>query len=371
MKKICFVTAARSEYGLLKWLMKEVETSTEFELQIIVTGGHLLEEQGHTIDQIKNDGFKIDEEVDAKLDLSSKETIAASMGRMAERMSAAFARLSPDYVAVLGDRYELLSICGTAFIMQIPIIHLSGGDITEGAIDDGIRNSVTMLATYHFPGTAESAENIARMRGSHKNIWAVGEPGLDAFNKEFLLNRTELSEDIGIDEKKEWVLLTYHPETKRSLCYNLSVVKDIVEILLSRFDVCVVATYSNTDYGGAEINAYLEKCAEIFKDKLKVIPSLGTNRYLSLMKQVKFVIGNSSSGIIEAPSLRKAVINIGDRQQGRYLCNNVIQCAPMREDINQAIERAMECEVDDSDANYWGDGHTGEKIIEILKENVI
>lgn len=183
-KKICFVTAARSEYGTLKWLMSDIKSCPEFEMQLIVTGGHLLMEQGHTIDQIIEDGFTPSYVVDVSLNLSSVVSIAEAMGQMGEGFAKAFDELNPDYVVVLGDRYELLSICNTAFVMGIPIIHLSGGDVTEGAIDDGIRNAITMLAEYHFPGTSESANNIIRMRGSSKNVWSVGEPGLDSFNRE-------------------------------------------------------------------------------------------------------------------------------------------------------------------------------------------
>ena len=169
-KKICFVTAARSEYGLLKWIMKDVLTSDKFHFQLIVTGSHLLKEQGHTIDYILDDGFVIDEIVDETIDNSSSEMVADTMGRIAQGFAKAFAKLRPDYVVVLGDRYELLPICNTAFVMRIPIIHLSGGDVTEGAIDDGIRNAVTMLSDYHFPGTEDAATNIIRMRGSDKNV---------------------------------------------------------------------------------------------------------------------------------------------------------------------------------------------------------
>ncbi len=170
MIKICFVTATRAEYGLLKWLMKEVEKAENFVLQVVVTGAHLVEEQGHTIDAIIDDGFCVDAKVDAHLNTDSTQAIAESMGRMAQLFSLVFSKLSPDYVVVLGDRYELLPIVNTAFVMRIPIIHLSGGDVTEGAIDDGIRNAVTMLSEYHFPGTKDGANNISRMRGSSKNV---------------------------------------------------------------------------------------------------------------------------------------------------------------------------------------------------------
>lgn len=368
MKKICFVTAARSEYGVLKWIMKEVENSKEFKLQIIVTGGHLLQEQGHTIDQIKEDGFTIDAEVDAQLDVSTKESIAASMGKVAIGMSHAFAELKPDYVVVLGDRYELLPICNAAFIMAIPIIHISGGDVTEGAIDNGIRNAVTMLATYHFPGTADSAENIRRMRGSDENIWAVGEPGLDLFNRERLMSREELALDLGLNPDVDWVLMTYHAETRESIERNMEVVKNCCELLLHKTDIQVVATYSNADYGGNRINEYLESVGKIVKSNIRVVPSLGSRKYLSYMKQVRFVIGNSSSGIIEAPSLGIPVINIGNRQKGRYLCGNVYQCEAIKTQIQRAISDVQISSVEPPDFTYWGDGHTSERILRIFKE---
>ncbi len=369
MKKLCFVTAARSEYGLLKWLMMEVEKTEEFELQIVVTGAHLMEDQGRTIDIIKNDGFIVDETVDVQLDTSSTETIAESMGRMAQMFSHVFAKLSPDYVVVLGDRYELLPIVNTAFVMRIPIIHLSGGDVTEGAIDDGIRNAVTMLSEYHFPGTKDSANNIVRMRGSNKNVWTVGEPGLDSFYREHLMDRAELAENLGLEINKKWILFTYHAETKESLRYNLDVVKSCLSLLQSLSDVQIVATYSNADFGGKFINDYLEKMSEQNSEIIRVVSSLGSRRYLSYMKQVNFVIGNSSSGIVEAPTLGVPVINIGGRQKGRYQCKNIIQCDADIESIKLAIHRVSEIKEDSKDY-YWGDGHTAERIIEILKREL-
>ena len=364
--KICFVTAARSEYGLLKWLMHDVKESDKFQLQLIVTGGHLIQEQGHTIDQIIEDGFKPNAIVDAQLDTSSTTAIAASMGRMAEKFAPAFEILKPDYLLVLGDRYELLPIVNTAFVMRIPIIHLSGGDVTEGAIDDGVRNAVTMLATYHFPGTEDSRKNIIRMRGSEKNVWAVGEPGLDAFNREQLMNREELSENLGLEYDSKWALMTYHAETRESLEYNLNTVKNCIEALKALSDYQVVMTFANADFGGKEINELLVKAGESYPDKFKVIPSLGHLRYLSFMKQAAFVIGNSSSGIVEAPFMKIPVLNIGDRQKGRYQCNNIVQSGTRLDEIKKAIHKALNMDVNDSDLSYWGNGHTSEKIMTIL-----
>lgn len=367
-KKICFVTAARSEYGILKWLMKDIDSSDDFTLQLIVTGGHLSYDQGHTIDQIIEDGFKIDYTVDAKLDTSSTARIAESMGRMAEGFAKAFEELKPDYLLILGDRYELLPICSTAFVMRIPIIHISGGDVTEGAIDDGIRNAVTMLAQYHFPGTKDSAENIIRMRGSDKNVWVVGEPGLDSFNREKLLSRDALADILQLDVNKRWALMTYHAETKKNIEYNICNVKNCIDVLVSQKNLQTVVTYANADFGGKQINEYVEEVAKQYPEKIKVIPSLGHFKYLSFVRCVDFVIGNSSSGIVETPFMNIPTINIGDRQKGRYQCGNVMQCEPELESIRKAVDNIDDLKnVPHGDLKYWGDGYTSKRIVEAIR----
>lgn len=372
MKKICFVTAARSEYGVLKWLMKDVIACEEFEFQLIVTGGHLSYEQGHTVDQIIEDGFDITYTVDVGLDTSTTTRIAESMGKMGQEFAKAFEELKPDYLLVLGDRYELLPICNTAFVMRIPIIHLSGGDVTEGAIDDGVRNAITMLADYHFPGTIDSLNKIIRMRNSDRNVWAVGEPGLDSFYREELLSREEIAENLDLDIDKKWCLMTYHAETRESIEYNLDIVKMCIDSLLARDEYQTVITYANADFGGKQINELVESIAVQYPDKLKVIPSLGNIRYLSYMRQAEFVIGNSSSGIVEAPFMDIPVINIGNRQKGRYLCGNIIQCNAKICEIETAITEIETKKTNKpEDLDYWGDGHTSERILKILKDMLL
>lgn len=372
MKKICVVTAARSEYGLLKWLMHDIDNTSAFQLQTIVTGGHLLKEQGYTIDLIKEDGFNISYVVDAKLDTTAPARIVESMGRMSAGFAKAFEELEPDFLIVLGDRYELLPICNAALMMRIPIIHIGGGDVTTGAIDDQIRNAITMMADYHFPGTEASAQNIIRMRNSKKNIWAVGELGLDAFNREKLLSRNELAEKLCINADRHWALMTYHAETKENTEHNLNTVKLCIDELITLEDFQTVITYANADYGGKRINEYIERRASENPNKLKVIPSLGHLNYLSYMKQVAFIIGNSSSGIIEGPFLNIPVINIGNRQKGRYQCSNIYQCHPNNSSIKNAIQQIMSTNITSSDdLSYWGDGHSSERIIEILKTNIL
>lgn len=371
MKKICFVTAARSEYGLLKWLMKDISESSEFTLQLVVTGGHLSYEQGHTVEQIIEDGFDISYIVDAELETSSTSRIAESMGKMAQGFAKAFDELHPDYLLVLGDRYELLPICSSALIMRIPIIHLCGGDITEGAIDDSVRNSVTMMADYHFVGTESAAQNIKRMRNSDNRIWIVGEPGLDAFVRNDTMSRAVLAKELDLDINSHWVLMTYHSETKEDLAYNLRILDNIIQVLLTRRDIQTVITYANADFGGSQINEKLEEYAEENKNSIRVISSLGQYRYLSYMRQVEFVIGNSSSGIVEAPFLNIPVINVGNRQLGRYLCGNIIQSDGTIESLVKSINDIQIIKnTQHDDLAYWGDGYCSERIFKILRSEL-
>lgn len=368
MKKICFITSTRAEYGSLKWLMKDVATSDAFEFQLIVTGAHLMKSQGYTIEEIDKDGIQVNMCVDADIDSTSVEMIAMSMGRLAAKIAEALSELKPDYVIVLGDRYELLAICSTAFIMRIPIIHIAGGDVTEGAIDDGVRNAVTILSEYHFPSTKNSLNNIVRIKNSKKNIWVVGALELDALNREDLMTREELAENLGLICESNWALLTYHAETLMSLDYNLQTVNNILKAVIELKGYQIVATYSNADFGGSYINDVLHEAEKQYPKMIKVVPSLGHYRYLSFLKQVKFVIGNSSSGITQTPFLRVPTINIGNRQKGRYQCSNIIQCDGLYLDIQKALKgvHMMKNYVDD--AGYWGDGHAAERIMKILQE---
>lgn len=367
MTKICIVTATRAEYGCLKYLIDKIYKDSFYELQLVVTGAHLIKEQGNTIDVIRQDGYPIAYTVDAGVDNSSEFSIALTMSRYAEGFAEAFKVLSPDIVFVLGDRYELLPICSAAFMMHIPIAHISGGDVTEGALDDGVRNAVTMLAAYHFPGTEDSAKNIERMRGSKENIFTVGEPTLDFYTAEKLLDRSELAQYLNIDVNKKWVLMTYHPETTKSLEYNLVSVKNIIEALKGIDDIQIVITKSNMDYGGKEINEYLTNIAENFHCQFRLFASLGQQRYLSFMKQASLVIGNSSSGIIETPFLSIPTVNVGERQKGRYQCKNIIQTFSYINNIQTAIDVAFRMpKTEYDDKFYWGNGNTSENIYNIL-----
>lgn len=366
MKKICIITAARSEYGLLKWVIDGVHQDCELELQLVVTGAHLSEEHGKTVQFIEEDGYPISAHVDMHLASDNRQDIVRSMGHCSIGMADVLADLNPDAVVVLGDRYELLPIVSAALVMGIPVAHLSGGDVTEGAIDNEVRNAVSMMSSIHFPGVESSAENLRSMLGQDALIYTAGEPGLESFLRFNLMSRSELAENIGLDVEKKWCLVTLHSETKVSLDENLEMVRNLFYAMQQTKDVQFVISKANADFGGMQINEFWDEAVKQDTDKYHLYSSLGQRRYLSFMQQAVGVIGNSSSGIVEAPFLGIPVINIGDRQKGRHLCKNVIQCERTKNAIEEAFNRMLsQPKIVDT---YYGDGHTSEYIIRKLKE---
>lgn len=365
--KVCVVTAARSEYGLLRWVLDALRKDERFVLQLVVTGAHLSVEQGLTYQQIEEDGFQVDEKVEMLLNSETAVGIAKSMGLCAIGMGECFQRLKPDILVVLGDRYELLPICSVALIYNLPIAHISGGDVTEGAIDNEIRNAITMMASLHFPGVEDSAERIIRMTGTSKNVHVVGEPGLENFVRYELYSRRELSKSLHLDENAKWVLLTYHSETKLGIEHNLEIAHNIISCLLDEDNTQIVISKSNSDLGGAQLNVFWEQVSKQYPDKFLLYPSLGQRRYLSLMKEANYIIGNSSSGIVEAPFLGVPVVNVGERQKGRHICKNV-QCVDFScGAIKQAIRQLECCNKTQLKDTYYGDGDSAKKIVEFIK----
>ena len=366
MKKVCIITAARSEYGLLKWVIDGVNKDNELELQLVVTGAHLSEEHGKTVQFIEEDGYPISARVDMQLASENKRDIVRSMGQCSIGMADAIADLNPDVIVVLGDRYELLPIVSAALVLGIPVAHISGGDITEGAIDNEVRNAVSMMSAIHFPGVESSAENLRRMLGKDAPIYTAGEPGLESFLRFDLMSREELAKNLELDIDKKWCLVTLHPETKISIEENVSMAENLFRVMQGMEGVQFVISKANADYGGSQINAFWEQAVKQDTDRFKLFTSLGQRRYLSFMKQAAGVMGNSSSGIVEAPFMGIPVVNIGDRQKGRHLCKNVIQCDRTKDAVEKAFKKmfGQPKKVD----TYYGDGHTSEFIIMKLKE---
>lgn len=359
MRKICFVTATRAEYGLLRWVMHDLSIHENIQLQIIATGTHLSPEYGLTYKIIEADGFKIDYKLEYLLSTQTACGIAKSMGVCGISIPDMLSALNPDILVVLGDRYELLPICSAALVLRIPIAHISGGDITEGAIDNQIRNAVTMLSSLHFPGTAASRDNIIRMIGSDQNVFTVGETGLDNFTRNTLMNREELAASLNLNSCRNWIMATLHPETKQDVDYNVNMTTAMLEAITNIENTDVIMTQSNADLGGHEINKLLKDASEKHEN-FHFFTTLGSSKYISILKELWFMIGNSSSGIVEAPYVGIPVINIGNRQKGRHLCKNVIQVKSNEEDIKTGICKAVAMPL--SPDFYYGDGGSSSRI---------
>lgn len=366
IKKICVVTSARSEYGILKRIMEAILRDSELQLQLVATGGHLSPEQGLTYRLIEEDGFTIDKKVEFLLTTEKGVGVAKSAGVCAISMADAFDELKPDIILVLGDRFELMPICTTAMIMGIPIAHISGGDITEGAIDNYVRNAVTMMSAIHFPGTQNSANNVIRMIGTSENVHAVGEPGLENLKESKLMTREELSDNLGIDINKKWVLCTLHSETMESVEQSMIMARKMTDALLQLENAEIILTYANADLGGNTMNLLYEDLG-LQHDNVHVYKSLGQLRYNSMMAECWCVVGNSSSGIVEAPFIGKPVVNIGGRQKGRYISQNIINVPVYNNDeIAEALNKVDEHPT--CPDYFWGDGCTSHKIVEYIKD---
>lgn len=368
MKKVCVVTAARSEYGVLRWVIDEVHNDKDLELQLVVTGAHLSEEQGLTYKFIEQDGYPIAEKVPILLPSDDNVSIAKTMGNCSISMADTLNRLKPDLMVVLGDRYELLPIVGAALVMRIPVAHISGGDVTEGAIDDEVRNAVSMMSTLHFPGVVDSAKNLYRMLGSEKNVFAVGEPGLDSFLRMDLWDKEKVAEELHLDMQKKWCIVTLHPETKLTLEENIKMAHNLYEAMIQTQGIQFIITKANADTGGSAINDFWARVVSV-NSNMQLSPSLGQIRYLSFMKYADMVVGNSSSGIIEAPFMGTPVVNIGNRQKGRHICKNVICCGNSVEEIFESLLKAQTSEriID----TYWGDGKSSKRIVSEIKKYLL
>jgi UDP-hydrolysing UDP-N-acetyl-D-glucosamine 2-epimerase len=369
LKKICVITAARSEYGLLKWLMHEIKNDSNLTLQIIVTGSHLSPNFGYTYKEIEEDGFFIDEKINMLLTGTTSLKIAKSMGHCMIGMATTFHKLRPDIIVIMGDRYELLSIAGVALVMNIPIAHISGGDITEGAIDDQVRHAVSKMANIHFPGNQESAQRLIQMGERPENVFNVGELGLDSVHKSIPINRKNLSAQLGLNPDKKWILCTYHPETKIGLEENIRAIDELMKALRHKKDYQILITKSNADAGGKKLNEILTTETAKNPDMFRFIDSLGQLRYISMLKNVAFLIGNSSSAVFEAPVIPIYAINIGNRQLGRFMPKNIISCNADETEINMSIryiENLPSTFLDDLTHPY-GNGTASTQIKSILK----
>lgn len=367
-RKICVVTGTRAEYGLLYWLMRDIEDEPSLALQLIVTGAHLEAKFGHTVDVIEADGFQIDARVPIDLANDTPASIARSTGLATAGIAEAFEKLSPDIVVLLGDRFEMLAAATAAMLTRNPIAHIHGGEATEGLIDEAIRHAISKMSHFHFASAEPYRRRIIQMGETPKYVFNVGAPGLDNIEKLTLLDSSTLSDELGIDLVSGYFLVTYHPVTL-STDNPENVIKGMFAALDAYPDHKVIFTGVNADPGNAKIDQLIKEYAAKDASRIKVATSLGQVRYLSALKHCSAVIGNSSSGLIEAPSMGVPTVNIGDRQKGRLRASSVIDCGETSDDILTALKIAMSHEhqaLSRLTANPYGQAGASAKICDQL-----
>ena len=369
MRKICVVTSTRAEYGLLYWLLKEISADSELKLQLIVTGMHLSLEFGLTYKEIEKE-FKIDKKIEILSGSHTSLDICAEMARVYEKFASALAELKPDILVLLGDRYEIFGVAGVASIMQIPIAHIHGGETTQGAFDEAFRHSITKMSHIHFAATNEYANRIIQLGEEPSRVFNVGGPGIENIKKLNLLNKDEFEKSIKFKLAKKNILITFHSATLE----NSSAREQFSEILKALDELeetNFIFTKANSDTDGDVINKMIDEYVSENSQKAVAFASLGQLRYLSAIKFVDIVLGNSSSGLLEVPSFKKATINIGDRQKGRARASSVIDVRPDKEEILAAIKRAYSKEFEQTlkdTINPYDGGNPSKKMVKILKE---
>lgn len=343
-RKICFITGTRAEYGLLSRLMRLVDDSPACRLQVIATNMHLLPEYGETYREIEADGFTIDEKVMMRKPSDSAVGIVASMAQEMAGMNDAISRLQPDLVVILGDRYEMLVAATVCMIHRIPIAHLYGGEITEGAFDDAIRHSITKMSSLHFTATEEYRQRVIQMGEHPDRVFNVGSLGVENMQAVELMPKEELEQSLGISLSHPFMLATYHPVTL-GLRTASDEISDFLHALDRMPDIDVIFTMPNSDQGGDDIRQAIERYCSLRPQRCHCFTSLGMRRYLSLMQLAEAVIGNSSSGLIEVPSAGIPTLNIGDRQKGRARGETVVDCASDEDSIVQGLERVLSADM--------------------------
>ena len=368
MKTICVVTGTRAEYGLLRWVMEGIQESPLLNLQLVVTGMHLSPEFGLTINEIKNDGFMVDRCVEMLVSSDTPVGITKSIGLGLIGFADAISELEPDMLLVLGDRYEIMAAVVWAMINRVPIAHLHGGEATEGLIDEAIRHSITKMSHLHFVAADEYRRRVIQLGERPSSVFQVGGLGVDNIVNLDLLKRDTLEESLGLHFKEKNLLITFHPVTLDSKSSEDQMV-ELLAALHELEDTYLIFTMPNSDTDGRVLFKQIGSFVSEHKNA-SVFTSLGQLRYLSCVAQVDAVVGNSSSGLAEVPSFKKATINIGDRQRGRIKAKSVIDCGPDRSAILQAIQNVYLGEFQNdlkSVVNPYGEGGASQSIVEILE----
>ncbi len=368
-KKICIVTGTRAEYGLLYWLMKYFKNDQSIELQVLATGMHLSPEFGLTVKNIRKDLFKINKEVEMLLSADTTSSIVKSTGLGMIGFADAFNDLKPDIIVVLGDRFELLAACYSATIMRIPIAHFHGGEATESLIDEPTRHSITKMSQFHFVATSEYRRRVIQLGEHPSRVFLVGGMGIDNIKKLSLLSKTNLEKKISFKFAKKNILVTLHPVTLEQNTTK-TYINNLLDVLSELKDTNIIFTKPNSDTDGRVIINFIDKFVATNSNAISFI-NMGQLLYLSTLKYVDLVIGNSSSGLLEVPTFKKATINIGRRQDGRIRAGSVIDCSTDRASIKKAIKKsytkAFQAKLKKV-KNPYGDGGAAYKSYRIIKK---
>lgn len=368
MKRVCVVTGSRAEYGLLRWVMQGLKDSKACELQTIATGMHLSPEFGSTWRYIEDDGFNIDWKVEMLLGSDSAVAVTKSMGLAMTGFADAYGHLKPDLIVILGDRYEILAAASAAVIAGIPIAHLHGGEITEGAYDESIRHALTKMSHLHFTAAEPYRQRVIQMGEAPDRVWHVGGFGLDGVMHLDRMERPQVEELLGIELGQTNLLVTFHPETASG-----AKPRDQINELLAALeedDATVIFTMPNADNDSRELFGLISAFVDRNKHRACAHVSLGQRGYLSTLALVDAVVGNSSSGIIEAPAFNKGTVNIGARQDGRLRAASVIDCPAERHAIGKAIERVLSPEFKnelEAQSNPYGSGGASERTVALIE----
>lgn len=369
-KKIAVFTGARSEYGLLSGLIKRIHESSKSQLNLLVGGMHLSHEYGYTIKEIQNDNIPITEKIEFLLSSETATGISKSIGLAIIGASEYFSRNRPDMLVILGDRFEALAIAQAALIAKIPISHIHGGEITQGAVDDSIRHSITKMSNLHFTSTEEHRRRVIQLGEKPKNVFNVGAPGVDNIKKTKLHKRENLSEHINFRLDKKFFMISYHPVTLSSDS-GVQALKNLLDELEKYQQYQIIMSYPNADVENKKIVGLLESYHKNNPKRIHLTHSLGQQNFLSCLKHCELIIGNSSSAIIEAPSLNIPTVNIGDRQKGRITGETVINCRESKQDISKAIKTALSVKFKKiciEAKNPYGDGNSSQRILNIIEK---
>lgn len=373
MKRIGIMTGTRAEYGLLKSLMQEINKDNDLELYLIVSGMHLSPEFGMTYKEIEEDGFQINAKVEMLLSSDSPAGISKSIGLGVIGFADEFQRADLDMLILLGDRYEALSAAISAMVMRIPIAHLHGGELTEGAIDEGIRHSITKMSYLHFTSTEQYRNRVIQLGENPERVFYVGALGVENIKKINLMTKEELEKSIHFEIDENTVVVTYHPVTLENNTVGEQFL-NLLKVLDRNPKIRMIFTKANADTNGRIVNELIDKYAAQNSERACAFMSLGQKRYLSALKYCRIVIGNSSSGIIEAPSFGKPIINIGDRQKGRICADSVINCGYTQQEIQQAMETALTEEFENKARNCrnpYEKENTAANIISVIKDYLL